>query len=444
VEITGGLDYVSGRYTSKDRVLLINPPVVEARYQWSRWNQPLDLLKLGGFLKKEFGCEVKLFDFMLPVNGKVTRTTNKPDSIINLEQYTFPLWRWGRREEDFSKWFEKLLIHWRPTDIWITSLTTYWWKGVASTIVNIKNIYRDAHIVLYGQYPMLETKHAEQKSFADVLVKDKIELINYPSDISLYEESKPEFCAIDGRSPDWHRDVLDKFDLGITDFVFFNDPVINDDSETFLRQLRLLQEKASKATAKRRLEFHGICGFYPAHFTEEVAAEMKAVGFAELHFEYQPNGDDLNLDAYKKASEAYDHANFNFRPDQLSGFINIGLPNDDLERIIRHMMNLFEFYGSVILKPYTPTPGSKDYEEYKDIIETKEIERLSPHFFPFSKVNKISLEDYQELYTLAASLNRKVRNKSFDSFPGTLAFEMIKKSLEREVWTVSNDKSASN
>jgi hypothetical protein len=401
-------------------------------------------LKLGSFLKKEFGCEVKLFDFMLPVGGKVTRTMNRPDSTINLEQYTFPLWRWGRKEEDFSKWFEKLLIHWRPTDIWITSLTTYWWKGVASTIVNVKNIYRDAHVVLYGQYPTLETKHAEQKSFADVLIKDKIELVNYPSDISLYEESKPEFCAIDGRTPDWHRDVLDKFDLGITDFVFFNDPIINDDSETFLHQLRLLQEKASEATTKRRIEFHGICGLYPDHFTKDVAAEMKAVGFAELHFEYQPDGDDLNLDAYKKAREAYEHANFNFKPDQLSGFINIGLPNDDLERIIRHMMNLFEFYGSVILKPYTPTPGTRDYEEHKSVIETKEIERLSPHFFPFSKVNKISLEDYQELYTLAASLNRKVRNKSFGSFPGTLAFEMIKKSFEREVWTVSNEKSTSN
>jgi hypothetical protein len=91
VEITGGLDYVNRRYTSKDRVLLINPPVVEARYQWSRWNQPLDLLKLGTFLKKEFGCDVKLFDFMLPVGGKVTRTTNKPDGTISFNQYTFLL-----------------------------------------------------------------------------------------------------------------------------------------------------------------------------------------------------------------------------------------------------------------------------------------------------------------------------------------------------------------
>lgn len=444
MEIIDGLDYVNRRYTSKDRILLINPPVVEARYQWSRWNQPLDLLKLGSFLKKEVGCDVKLFDFMLPVGGKVTRTANRPDSTINLEEYTFPLWRWGRKEEDFSKWFEKLLIHWRPTDIWITSLTTYWWKGVASTIVNVKNIFRDAHVILYGQYPTLETEHAEQKSFADVLIKDKIDLTNYFSDISLYEERKPEFCALDGRTPDWHQEVLNKFGSGITDFVFFNDPIISGQAETFLQELRLLQEKASELTSKRHFKFHGICGLYPDHFTDNLAKEMKAVGFVELHFEYRPEGDDLNLDAYKKAREAYDRANFKFTPDQLSGFINIGLPNDDLERIIRHMMNLFEFFGSVILKPYTPTPGTKDYDQYKDMIETKEIERLSPHFFPFSKVNKITFRDYQELYTLAASLNRKVRNKSFGFFPGTLAYEMIKKSFEREVWTVNNEKSTAH
>jgi len=49
------------------KVLLVNPPVVDSRYPWIRWNQPLDLLKLSTILKEKAGSEVKLFDFMLPL-----------------------------------------------------------------------------------------------------------------------------------------------------------------------------------------------------------------------------------------------------------------------------------------------------------------------------------------------------------------------------------------
>src|SRR5436305_13370700 len=50
----------------KDRILLVNPPVEETRYSWVRWNQPLDLLKLGAFLRSEVGCAVELLDCMKP------------------------------------------------------------------------------------------------------------------------------------------------------------------------------------------------------------------------------------------------------------------------------------------------------------------------------------------------------------------------------------------
>jgi hypothetical protein len=112
------------------------------------------------------------------------------------------------------------------------------------------------------------------------------------------------------------------------------------------------------------------------------------------------------------------------------------MPNDNLELIVQRMLNLLEVWGSVILKPYTPDPTLPEYQQYRPYIENEEIERLSPHAFPFSKVNGIAYDDYDELYTLAAALNHKVKNKAFNSFPGTLAFEMIRTSLEREVWTL--------
>ena len=435
-----GIDYVSKNYTSKDRILLINPPVIETRYEWVRWNQPLDLLKLSNFLKKEFGCQVKLFDFMFPVNSKVSRTLNRSEPELEINGHTYPLWRWGKNYEGFSRWLDNLLPRWHPTEIWITSLTSYWWKGISNTTAWMKNKLPDARVVLYGQYPTLETSHALRYSFADVIITKKIDLTNNFADLGLYEEYKPAFCALDVHAGNWSQEITEKLKMGISDFVFFNDDILHEAPDYLLPQLKVLQKQISRIASTRLLRFHALCGLYPALFTERIAKEMKEASFVELHFEYQTDGEELNLDAYQQAKRSYEQAGFKLKPEHFTGFVNIGLSNDDLERIIRHTMNLLEIFGSVILKPYTPTPGSDTYERYKQALETERIERLSPHFFPFSKVNGITHAEYDELYTLVASLNHKVRNKAFDHFPGTLGYEMIKTSLEREVWRLGYEK----
>jgi hypothetical protein len=430
---------------AKDRILLVNPPVVEARYQWLKWNQPLDLLKMGSFLRQEVGCEVKLYDFMLPVGGKVTRTVNKAQSelVINERSYSYPLWRYGERNEKFKEWLDKLrATGWHPTQVWVTSLTSYWWLGVSSTITLIKSILPDVKVVLYGQYPVLETGHAQEHSLADAIVKDKIDLTGYRADFGLYEKRMPAFCGLDVRSKSWHEEVIDKYSIGITDFAFFNDDILNPD-EDLLGQLEHLQ-KQLQAKSNRLPKFHGICGLLPSRFTEEAAKAMKGAGFSELHFEEQLDRTELDLDTYKRARNAYYTAEFKLGPNELSGFLFIGTPRDDMERIIRHMLNLLEVWGTVILKPYSPTPGTPDHENHKHLFEIDELERLSPHAFPFASVNGIAHEDYDELYILAAALNQKVKNKSFHSFPGTLAFEMIKTSLEREVWKLGYEESAAH
>lgn len=428
-----------------DRILLINPPVVEARYQWVRWNQPLDLLKMSSFLKKEVGCDVRLYDFMLPIGGKVTRTANKPENelIINGGEYSYPLWRYGAGNDKFHQWLNELrATGWQPTQIWVTSLTSYWWLGVSSTITLIKSVIPDVKVVLYGQYPNLETAHAQENSYADTLIVGRLDLTEFRADFELYEKAKPAFCGLDVRSLNWHEEVVEKYKKGINDFVFFNDDIL-DPANDILQELRLLVKRI-KLKSNRRVKFHGICGIQPSRFTLEIAKAMKEAEYVELHFEQQLDDKHLDIDAYKRAREAYHSAGFQLGPDDLSGFLFIGTPNDDFELIIRHMLNLLEIWGTVILKPYSPTPGTPDYERYRHIFENQEIEKLTPHAFPFSRVNGIAHVDYDELYLLAAVLNHKVKNKSFNSFPGTLGFQMIRTSLEREVWNLANEERATH
>src|SRR5437762_9246926 len=67
--------------SSKDRVLLVNPPVEETRYSWIKWNQPLDLLKLASHLRAEVGCGVELLDLMKP-----DQEGNVPEEFLPLDR----------------------------------------------------------------------------------------------------------------------------------------------------------------------------------------------------------------------------------------------------------------------------------------------------------------------------------------------------------------------
>ena len=69
------------KLTVSDKVLLINPPVQEIRYAWSKWNQPTDLLSLSSKLKNDLHCKVELLDFMLPEeSGRI------PFKLLNRER----------------------------------------------------------------------------------------------------------------------------------------------------------------------------------------------------------------------------------------------------------------------------------------------------------------------------------------------------------------------
>src|SRR3954463_7323472 len=100
---------VASHLTKQDRVLLITPPVVETRYSWIRWNQPLDLLKLASYLRTNVGCEVHLLDYMQPdKDGEVTQEWPPKASrhvVVGDEKYAIR--RYGKSHKFFKDWLAK-------------------------------------------------------------------------------------------------------------------------------------------------------------------------------------------------------------------------------------------------------------------------------------------------------------------------------------------------
>src|SRR2546429_3745429 len=98
------------RHVSRsDRILLVNPPVEATRYSWIRWNQPLDLLKIGSFLRRAVGCSVHLLDFMKPDRaGRVPQQWLRGANQYRIvADERFPMRRFGLPYSTLADWLPR-------------------------------------------------------------------------------------------------------------------------------------------------------------------------------------------------------------------------------------------------------------------------------------------------------------------------------------------------
>src|SRR5205823_5937674 len=75
-----------------ERVLLLNPPVIDSRLLWARWIQPIPLLRLAGYFKS-IGVDTKLVD-ALGIGSRV-RIRRQLADRRSLDGTMVNLWRFG-------------------------------------------------------------------------------------------------------------------------------------------------------------------------------------------------------------------------------------------------------------------------------------------------------------------------------------------------------------
>src|SRR5579884_1348786 len=189
----------------RDRVLLLNPPVDETRYSWVRWNQPLDLLKIGSYLRRQLGCHVELLDCMKPdAHGKVKEAWLPRDRryhVVKDERY--PMRRFGLPAKDLAKQLEaKAIAKKCPTQVWITSLCSYWHESVAEVCRLVRRTLPDAQIAILGQYARLTPGAASTNCAADFVVGQPADLEEEPVALDLYDREPPPFLALRLRKPE--------------------------------------------------------------------------------------------------------------------------------------------------------------------------------------------------------------------------------------------------
>jgi hypothetical protein len=424
---------LSKHVSRKDRVLLVNPPVAETRYSWLRWNQPLDLLKIASFLKRDVGCVVSLFDAMQPDAKGAVRAVPLPRDrrYWTVGDQRYPMRHFG---QSYSVLQQHLIglksgpSRGLPTQVWITSLCSYWYESVVEVCRAVKQFLPDARIVLVGQYPRLMTSHACEFAAADIIVKTTADLSDEQSCLELYGKSKPPFVAVELRPELAAIDIAAAVHKGIYDVALYTDDVCQANGEP-------LSELIDRtAGLHKHLRYHIICGLKPRSINPKTARCLAHKQISDLYLEEDDQGDELNIDAYADARNYLEDAGRKIPDEGIGGFAWIGRPKETLEGIIQRAFQVLESFGGVILKPFTPTPGGPDHTQHAKYLDHIPHREWSPHFFPFAELNGITRHEYHELYRMSAFLNEKVRGRSFDFLKGTLGAKMLRESLAREVW----------
>ena len=142
--------------------------------------------------------ELDLFDFMkADVSGNVSA-----QRLRGVRQYRsvgterFPMWHFGQPYNGLRDWVSdrRGAGGWQePTEVWITSLCSYWFESVAQACRSARQALPDARIVLLGQYPALMREHALKRSGADIVVSSGLPLGKYPAAVDLYG-ARPIHC----------------------------------------------------------------------------------------------------------------------------------------------------------------------------------------------------------------------------------------------------------
>jgi hypothetical protein len=420
------------------RVLLFNPPVYDTRFPWMNWQQPVALLQLGTLLRG-YGCDLQLVDALhFKPEQKITRRRVR---ILSRGDISINYWRYGHFKAELTSQLKAYKQEGgEPDDVYIQGFTTIWWEGIAEATTLIRQIFPEAHIILFGAYPSLATEHALEHSQADVLACSVEGLAGLPPDLSLFSY-RPSFTYISiGTKKRSSEEIIEELIFRanpvnqqerIGRFAFADHDVIRKYPQQFREVLRTIIDR------KLKVSFYALGNIYPHDLAEdaELASLLFQAGFKQLVFaddrELEPSTEAREhwLVNYRQAITYCIQAGYKSRTDDLIGSVSIGRPGENLAETAGFMAEVAHEAGSLIVVPYQPKP-----EEMERIQPGTPLEYQNGKLFPFAEYNGASFRDYQELLGLAAILNAKYRSHTFDFLGDSLISRLVRASLVSESW----------
>lgn len=449
------------------RALLINPPIYDTQY-WAYWSQPHGLLKVATWLRKYHGyTHLRLLDCLATDKKRRVRYRHRPGGIIQRGNIKRRMYEFGWPLEKLR---QELELHargglFRPDEVWITSLMTYWWESTEDVVQLVREVFDQPRPRIYvgGIYPTLCPEHAnENLSDGDevVVVQGEIceEAANAWTDLSLYAdevyEARPQYALItgsrgcpfncdycaqrklnDGRRCVQYRDPQDvaeelkhkQENFGVKEIAFYEDNLLFSRAD-FLARLAAIKRLGM------RFSFFAPEGIEPRLVDEELLIQMRKLGFKKIHLALETIDDDIsrewgrrhaNIEAFDRAVDVAENSGFRVGNQDINAFVLFGLPGEDLQASVNTALYASHRVGSVVPMLFTPVPGSTLYKIHEEYLREEmgwDLHQLNGKLLPFLEYNQqpqyypeLQASDYLELEALMTHLNKsKVKQKRFD------------------------------
>ena len=407
--------------TNQKYILLINPPMNSIYYSF-HGSQPVGLLRIGTYLRQQ-GHKVKMIDCLRDID------CNSSYSFARTGEKEFLRWEKcgnfkgpGLKKKVFFygipwKEFREQLKKEKPDEIWIGSTMTYYWEGVHKVVKICKEIYPNTKVVLGGIYATLCSEHAK-KSGADEIFQGEliqandcstaIDLLpktpNYavvkstrgcPNNCSYCAVHKLEGRIMQFRSPeDVVAEIEEKIEnYGIKSFIFWESNLLVNGKNHFEKMLDLIIEK------KLNISLRAPEGLAPNLVYERLIMKMKKAGFHDVSLPMESASDEMcrkrfhrasNLDSLKKAVKMFKKAGF--KRENITIFVLAGMPNQPIEDVLRSFIECWRIDAKIMTMPFTPIPGTEEFEKYKHLIKNKGMHQLNPGLWCFAKNNQEVME----------------------------------------------------
>ncbi len=457
--VAASADYLKRALSAKARVLLVNPPVQEKRYHWLKWNQPLELLRLSAWIKERIrSADVRLYDFMLPdPKGDVPRHKVK-------ETWAAPgaeaLWHFGRPFEAFDAYLDELVKSgWAPQLVVVSSLTSYWHVAIEKLLLRICNVLGPKHrpratIALYGAYPAIEPEHAEGQHEADVAFTAPVDVTACAPDFPLYFDQwkrAPLYFGLDIEASDVAEhlgmclELQTRWDRarGIGKPPTITAAFLNENLCSPKSRLAELAKQAERY--ERRVRIDAICGVDPRAFDSDSLRMLGELGMKSIFIEYatRPDGR-LEEEAYgpfreflardRERRRAGGEGELSAR-DAVTAFVDVGLPTDDIEMIVRNTLVLNQYFQAIILKPFGYSP---DIDPAASSVRRERWPlpaASSPQWFPYvGRGSRLALDDYDNLMRWQGIVNKRVKSLTFDFLGDGAVPRLVRETLIEESW----------
>ena len=322
----------------------------------------------------------------------------------------------------------KKLEEFQPDKIFIGNTFTFLWRAVYEIVTECKRIMPKVPVKVGGLYAILCPEHAKASGADEVMTKkEKTTSDNFIKiDVDLFGDNMPEriflgtsvgcpnncsYCAVHivegctkvNTNPDEVVDELKYYkSMGITKFIFLDANILYG----YKKHFEIILDKVIRE--KLNIELFSYGGIEARLLTDEIAAKMVEAGFRSVNIPIE-SASDIIIKEWRRHcfvahwEQAMKIAKKHFK--RLRSFLIIGAPNQTTKDI-GETIDLIKSYGAeAVTLPYTPIPGTPDYEKYKHI----DLEDLNPALYPCAH-EKMRAEDLEKFYAANRNVNYCLRD----------------------------------